>query len=245
MKKNEHLKSILLIIGCSFIAALFFTIGRTNVLPAFSAGEVNKALYKGDENVALTFNIGWGDVRAEEILTTLEDLEVKKVTFFLSGSWAEAHPQIVEKIIKKEYEIGVLGFNYIDYTEVETKKIRSDIHQAVTALEKLGVKNIKYLRAPTGDFDKRFLEVSKQLGYTVVHYSINSQDWKSPGTEQIVKNTMKAKAGDIVLLHASDSAKQTAASLPLIINGLKNKNLPLVTISEMFSHSKQTTVEID
>lgn len=245
MKKRDHFKSIILIISCSFIAALFITIAKTNVFPAFSAGNVNKALYKGEENVALTFNIGWGDIKAEEILTTLEELEVKKATFFLSGSWAEAHPQIVEKIIKGGYEIGVLGFNYIDYTEVETQKIRNDIHQAITALEKLNVKNIKYLRAPTGDFDTRFLEIAKQLGYTVVHFSINSHDWKNPGTEKIVKNTLKADQGDIILLHASDAAKQTASSLPLIINGLKNKNLPLVTISEMFANSKQTTMEID
>lgn len=245
MIRKSHFKSIILIVVCSFVTALFITIGKTNVLPAFSAGEVSKALYKGEENIALTFNIGWGDVRAEEILDTLTKLKVKDATFFLAGSWAESHPHIVEKIVKGGFEIGILGYNYIDYAEVETQKINSDINKAITAFEKLNVKNIKYLRAPTGNFDSRFLDISKNYGYTVVHWSIDSNDWKSPGTEQIIKNVMKADKGDIVLLHASDAATQTAKSLPSIINGLKNKGLEFTTVSEMFSNAKKNSTEVE
>jgi len=245
MNRKNHFKSIILIVVCSFVAALFLIVGKTTVIPAFSPGEVSKALYKGDDNVALTFNISWGDVRAEEILNTLNELEVKKATFFLAGSWAESHPHIVEKITKSGYEIGILGYNYIDYAEVETQKIRADISKAITVFEKLNVKNIKYLRAPTGNFDSRFLEVSKNYGYTVAHWSINSNDWKNPGSEKIIKDVLKAEKGDIVLLHASDAATQTAKSLPSIINGLKNKGLEFSTVSEMFSNSKQTTTEVE
>ena len=37
---------------------------------------------------------------------------------FLSGSWAERHPDFVKRIVKEGYEIGMLGYEYKDYTEL-------------------------------------------------------------------------------------------------------------------------------
>ena len=48
-------------------------------------------------------------------------------------------------------------------------------------------------------------------------------DWMNPGVRSIIRNsTRKVKAGDILLLHASDSALQTARALPFIIRKLAN-----------------------
>ena len=49
---------------------------------------------------------------------------MKSATFFLAGSWAERHPDLVARIVKEGYEIGILGYNYEDYTELEEQKIR-------------------------------------------------------------------------------------------------------------------------
>ena len=79
----------------------------------------------------------------------------------------------------------------------------------------------------------------------VVHWSIDSQDWKNPGVQQIIKNTSKVKKGDIILLHASDSAKQTAVALPEIIRTINKKGLKLMTLSEMIIEGNANTKEID
>ena len=76
-------------------------------------------------------------------------------------------------------------------------------------LESLNIKKIQLLRAPTGHFDQKTLNIAQKYGYTVVHWSIDSKDWTNPGTELIRENVAQAKKGDIILLHASDSAKQT------------------------------------
>ena len=57
-------------------------------------------------------------------------------------------------------------------------------------------------------------------------------------------NVAKATKGDIILLHASDSAKQTEKAIPLILDQLKKKNLKLVSISEMIANAKTNTSEI-
>ena len=56
--------------------------------------------------------------RQNRSLDTLKKHEVKSATFFLSGSWAERHPDLVERMVKEGYEIGMLGYEYKDYSEI-------------------------------------------------------------------------------------------------------------------------------
>lgn len=241
---GKTLKQVLIILLASFFTAWFLYLENMIKLPAFSSNDEPKAIYKGEKNIALTFNIGWGDEKAIPILDVLTKNKLPTATFFLSGSWAESHPDIVERIIKDGYEIGILGYNYVDYLKLEESEIRRDMLRAIDALKKLNIKNIKLARSPTGHFDEKTIKVANQLGLTVVHWSINSEDWTNPGVEKIIENVKKAKKGDIVLLHASDSAKQTADALPAIIQYFHDKNLKFVTVSEMIANADAKTEEI-
>ncbi|WP_042460871.1 polysaccharide deacetylase family sporulation protein PdaB [Neobacillus dielmonensis] len=241
---GKVLKNIALILIAAFFTAWFLYIENLAQIPVFSMKESSKAIYRGEKNVALTFNIGWGDEKAEPILDTLKNENVKSATFFLSGSWAEQHPDLVNRIVKEGYEIGLLGYNYEEYTDLEDAKIAKDISKAQEVFKKLNVKEIKLLRAPTGHFDERTIKIAKRYGYTVVHWSLDSHDWQNPGVNKIVENTSRAEKGDIVLLHASDSAKQTAKALPQIIQNIREKNLKIVTVSEMIANGEAQSNEI-
>ncbi|MCU9615176.1 polysaccharide deacetylase family protein [Caldibacillus lycopersici] len=240
---GKRLKNYAVIILTAFVTAWFFYIQNLS-FSAFSTDDGPKAVYKGKNGIALTFNIAWGNSKAEPIIDLLVEKDVKAATFFLSGSWAEQHPNIVEKIAKAGYEIGLLGYEYLDYEEVEDKKIRQDILKAEEVFTKLNIKHKKILRAPNGHFDNRLLPIAEKLGYTVVHWSIDSKDWKNPGIETIVNNVSEAKAGDIILLHASDSAKETAVALPEILNKFSESKTNLVTISEILIDGTANSKEI-
>lgn len=121
-----------------------------------------------------------------------------------------------------------MGYAYKNYANLENSDIKKDIVRAQTAFEKLGIKDVHLLRPPTGQFNKDVLKIANQYDYTVVHYSINSHDWTNPGVQKVIDNVSSQLAGgDIVLLHASDSAKQTEEALPEIINRLKEKGLKM------------------
>ncbi|MDQ0272625.1 polysaccharide deacetylase family sporulation protein PdaB [Cytobacillus purgationiresistens] len=240
----KSIKQLTLILIAAFFTALFLFMETSIHMPVFSAKDGPKAVYKGEKDIALTFNIGWGDEKTEPILDVLKKEKIKSATFFLAGSWAERHPDLVARIAKEGYEIGILGYNYEDYTELEEGKIRQDLAKAQTAFAKLNLKEIKYVRPPTGHFDKKTLTSADRLGYTVVHWSLDSKDWTNPGAKAIVERVGQAKNGDIILLHASDSAKQTAKALPEIIKNIKSKDLKLVTVSEMMANADTSTEEI-
>lgn len=241
---SKSVKQIILVVIAAFFTALFLFMSNLSLSPVFSTKDGPKAVYRGEKDIALTFNIGWGDEKAEPILDVLQKENVKEATFFLAGSWAERHPDIVNRIVKEGFEIGILGYAYEDYTELEDVKIGKDISKAQEAFKKLNVKDIKLLRAPTGHFDKRSLKIAERYGYTVVHWSIDSKDWTNPGAKQIIANVEKANKGDIVLLHASDSAKQTANALPGILKDIRSKGLKLVTVSELIANGAVDTKEI-
>jgi peptidoglycan/xylan/chitin deacetylase (PgdA/CDA1 family) len=98
---------------------------------------------------------------------------------------------------------------------------------------------------PNGDFDKRVLQVASDLGYKVIQWDTDSLDWKNIGVDNIVKRvTTKAHPGDIVLLHASDSCKQTHEALPIIIDELRRQGYEFVTVSELISQSNAEGKEV-
>lgn len=243
--KGKSVKQFLLVVIAAFFTALFLFMSNLSLSPVFSTKDGPKAIYRGEKDIALTFNIGWGDEKAEPILDALKKENVKAATFFLAGSWAERHPDIVSRIVKEGFEIGILGYAYEDYTELEDEKIGKDISKAKEAFRKLNIKDLKLLRAPTGHFDERSLKIAERYGYTVVHWSVDSKDWTNPGISQIIANVEKANKGDIVLLHASDSAKQTAKALPGILQDIRGKGLKLVTVSELIANGTVDSKEIN
>lgn len=239
----KRIKQGLIIVIISFFTALLFFSQSSIHTPVFGTKDGPKAIYKGEKGIALTFNIGWGDVQAEPILDVLEKSEIRSVTFFLSGAWAESHPQTVKRIKEMGFEIGSLGYAYEDYTELEDAEVRRDISKSLEVFKKLDMQDISLLRSPTGHFDKRTLSIAENMGLTVVHWSLNSQDWKNPGVKAIVDKAKKARNGDIILMHASDSALQTADALPIIISEIKDKG-NLTTVTELIANGKVKTILI-
>lgn len=240
-------RAFIVIIAAFFTAGILYMENMQSFV--FSTEEGPKAIYKGESksnNIALTFDVGWGDDKTKPILDLLKNEKIKNSTFFLSASWAERHPEIVKQIIEDGHEIGSMGYHYKNYTEMKDEKIKRDIALADETLKKLGVKDLKLLRPPNGNFDKRVLKIAETYGYSVVHWSIDSKDYMNPGVDKVVTNVLSnVKGGDIILLHASDSAKQTEKALPLILKGIKNRQLTNISVSELISNTDIKNKEVN
>jgi polysaccharide deacetylase family sporulation protein PdaB len=196
--------------------------------------------------VALTFDISWGDKRAIPILDILKNKGVQNVTFFLSSPWSKTHPDIVKRIVDDGYEIASHGHRHDNYSQYSEAEMRKQITLAHDILTNMTGKKINLIRMPNGDFDKRVLRVADELGYKVIQWDTDSLDWKNPGVDNIVNRVVtRAHPGDIILMHASDSCKQTHEALPVIIDQLRAKGYEFVTVSQLLSQTemKGKTVE--
>ena len=77
-----------------------------------------------------------------------------------------------------------------------------------------------------------------------MHWSNNSNDWKNPGVNNIVSTVSNnLKGGDIVLLHASDSALQTNRALP---RSCKNKSdgYEQISVSQLISNTSTKSEDV-
>lgn len=230
-------KRLIITITFALLIALFLSIEPTRLL--FVSSNVQQtALTKGninENNIALTFNISWGEEKVYDILHVLTENKIR-ATFFVSGEWAERHPQIIEEIIEQQHEVGMLGYRYKSYVEQEIDQVRKDIIYAKEIFKKLGFENMTYIRPPSGHFNQEIITLAEQLDLEVIHWSVNPNDWENRGVEEISNYlTENIAGGDIVLLHASDSAKQTARSLKKVLPDLQKKDLTFVTISELLN----------
>ena len=73
----KKIKRTLFIVTLAFFTAWFLFIQFSTDSPVFSTKDGPKAVYRGEQNVALTFNIGWGDEKAETILNELKENNVR------------------------------------------------------------------------------------------------------------------------------------------------------------------------
>lgn len=245
---GKRFKQYLIILIAAFFAALIaFVEGKDLAVFKTKDGEP-RAIYKADtkaKEIALTFDVSWGDKRIHEILDFLKKENLKDVTFFISGEWAERHPDIVEEIVKNGHELGSLGYRYKSYTELEDDQVRRDILLAQEAIKEVSGQNTDLLRPPNGRFDQDILAIADKAGYTLVHWSINTRDWKNPGAEEITQTVLsRAEGGDIVLLHASDSVKHTRKALETIVTELRNDGYEFVTVGELLANSESKSKEI-
>ncbi|MGG3884207.1 polysaccharide deacetylase family sporulation protein PdaB [Brevibacillus panacihumi] len=247
----QRLKQIL-IVGTTLLLAVVLGYHERDTLSAFSEQPQEQvqgphAIYKVDtkeKKIALTFDISWGETRAEPILDILKEKNVK-ASFFLSTSWAQRQQDTVKRIKEDGFEIGSHGHKHEFYTKYSDDEIRSQIRRADSILTEMTGKKPSLIRFPNGDIDKRVLTIANSLGYTVIQWDTDSQDWTNPGTDVIVNNVLsKAHPGDIVLMHASDSSKETHLALPVIIDKLRKQGYEFVTVSELISGTQVNSQEV-
>ena len=95
----------------------------------------------------------------------------------------------------------------------------------------------KLFRPPEGYVDEKVKKISKELGYSIIIWSIDTKDWEHAGVDLIVGNVERnAGDGDIILMHDYVSKPNTTiGALERVIKNLKNEGYTFVTVSELIA----------
>lgn len=218
---------------------LLVVVGRWALLPYGplpAAGRyhpLRKSETAPGNEVAITLNLYWGEEVPAAILDLLAEEEVH-ATFFITGPWAQAHPDLLRRIVDEGHEIGNGGYNYVNLTEYGREYVREQIHRGGAILEQLSGHRPTYFRPPNGHYNDDVIGIAMDLGFTVVLWSIDSHDWMNPGVDHIVSRVLESvRPGDIILFHANDPPGDTLPALKEIISGLKEKERPIVTLRQL------------
>lgn len=193
--------------------------------------------------VAITFDISWGVETPPRVLKALRDHGVK-ATFFLSGPWSERYPQVVKSIAASGHEIASHGQDHDNLSQFDKAYVAKNIADADMILREISGKEPRFFRPPNGDYDDLVVQTARELGYETIIWSVDSLDWKKPGSGYIISRVLDlAFPGAILLFHASDSANQTPDALPAVIAGLRAQGYRILTLGEL--HDAGTPVRDD
>ncbi len=216
---------------------LFFLVSSVTGAVGVEKPKKPSAIYKVDTDkklVALTFDISWGEKYAHPVLDVLANKNVPQATFFLSGPWTLTHPDVVQRIAAMNYEIGSHGHKHKNFSEHSNEWIEEQVQLAEKAIMQVAGVKPNLIRTPNGDFNERVIKKLNDMGYQVIQWDTDSLDWMKPGVDKIIHRVVsRVHAGDIILMHASDSCPQTPEALPVIIDELRKKGYEFVSVTEL------------
>jgi peptidoglycan-N-acetylglucosamine deacetylase len=183
--------------------------------------------------VALTFDAGAGaGPPARQILDLLRERRLR-VTFFLSGHWVVANPDMTREIFEDGHELSNHSYYHADLVNLADNQVVWELDYTDHVVSELvGVHTRPFFRPPFGSRNSRVLNLAAASGFRSVFWTLDSGDWLPRATAgQVADKVLRfSEAGDIVVEHIASQA--SADALPVIIDGLAERGLRVGTVSE-------------
>ncbi|MDO5402005.1 MAG: polysaccharide deacetylase family protein [Eubacteriales bacterium] len=187
----------------------------------------------GKKYASLSFDAAWGDEDTIQILDILDKYNVK-VTFFMTGGWADSFPDMVKEIYSRGHDLGNHSQNHKQMSKLDVAAQKEEILSVGKTVKELTGYDMFLFRPPYGDYDSTLITTAYSCNYYPIQWSVDSLDWKDYGVDKIVERVTKNKAldnGAIILMH--NGAKFTADALEAVITGLQEQGYTLIPISEL------------
>ncbi len=185
--------------------------------------------------VALTCNVdlGWETEYVQGILDVLKKEDVK-ITFNVTGRWAEKNQEMLLKIKSEGHEIGNHGHRHLDYAKLSYEENLEQIKTSKKIIEDIINEETKFFQSPAGSFGEGTMKAANELGYTSIKWDVDTIDWNNRKEPEVIIERVKKKDikdGSIVLMHPTYATTQC---LDDIIQIIRDKGLKPGMLSNIF-----------
>jgi peptidoglycan/xylan/chitin deacetylase (PgdA/CDA1 family) len=225
--------------------------GQPLVIPLFGNQNVTATLpVRGLEvsrglpgpRVAVTLDAGADAAPAAAILDTLKAHDVH-ATFFITGKWAEANPDLLRRIAAEGHEIGNHTYSHPQLPQLEDSAIIEEVEHTEQIIRDLAGQTTRpYLRPPYGNRTQHVLDVLAREGYISIYWTVDSLDSVGePKSAQFLFDRVTHPTdgqgnpipleGAIFLMHVGNET--TAEALPDILDWFQENGYQVVPISEI------------
>lgn len=185
----------------------------------------------GGPVVALTFDDGPGPFTARVV----DVLKIHGVpaTFFQITNQVGSRQDLVKQMVADGFRVAAHTKGHVHLTKVEPLQQWDEIVGSADALDGvLGAGHTKCLRPPYGQLDLNTLDMAAKRGLAVAMWSLDTEDWKTPGVGAIVERTVdNTRDRSVILMHDGGGQRdQTIEALQWIIPALKDKGFRFVAV---------------
>ena len=209
--------------------------------------------------VALTFDTNMTDAMLAELdrgkvqsfvnQAAIDELRRLKVpaTIFLAGKWIERYPDQTRSLAADPlFELASHSYAHRAFKApcyglgpaMPVADMAPDVERSEQLLRQFTDHPTAYFRFPGGCYDKAAVDAVAPTGVVIVQYDVAGGDAFGRSVNAIVAETLhQATNGSIVVLHLTggNTAPLTALALPRIVDGLRERGLQLVRLSELLA----------
>lgn len=190
--------------------------------------------------VALSFDDGPDPQVTPEVLEILKAAGAR-ASFFTIGRHLDEHPQIAQRIQADGHELGNHSYDHSRMLNfARPPAMQAEILRGARAVQKVnGKTSLPLYRPPVGLKNPPLARVVERLGLKIIAWSLHSHDTRLDNPQAIAERVLsRVRPGDIILMHDGHdlpgrSRPATAEALRRILQGLRDKGLEVVTVSEL------------
>jgi len=196
---------------------------------------LNKEATDEDKVIYLTIDCGYGSANTEVILDVFKKHDVK-VTFFVTKFYIEACPKEVKRMVAEGHTVANHSVSHLDLTKLSDQEIYEEIVGCEEAFYDLtGTRMAPFFRPPEGAYSKRTMQITKDLGYKTIFWSIAYKDYdqkNQPGKEYVLDHfETYHHNGAIPLMH--NDSKSNMQAMDGVVTFLKEQGYRFGTLSEL------------
>ncbi|MGW5849611.1 polysaccharide deacetylase family protein [Streptomyces sp. NPDC055254] len=172
--------------------------------------------------MVLTFDDGPDPRYTPGILDTLARYGVRAM-FFVCGEMAAENRDLLRRIAAEGHVIGNHTWTHPLIPRLSRPALASEIGRTSDVVQQTVGEAPLWFRAPYGAWNRATFEIGAELGMEPLAWTVDTLDWKEPGTTTIVSRVLGAAApGVIVLSHdaggdRSQSVRAVSSYLPELL----------------------------
>ncbi|WP_431245876.1 bifunctional polysaccharide deacetylase/glycosyltransferase family 2 protein [Leifsonia xyli] len=203
-----------------------------------SRGETPRTAGPRPRTIALTFDDGPDPRWTPEILQLLRRHHAH-ATFFMVGTEAIAHPDLVRQVVAGGNEVGVHTLTHVDLSTVPEWRRRLEVQTAQQAIVDATGQTTSLLRPPYSSENDAVTDGMWTAirsvgadGYLTVLSTRDGEDWRRPGAPAIERAIEPTDgSGQVVLLHdGGGDRSQTVRALDSALSRLDAEGYTVTTV---------------
>lgn len=188
---------------------------------------------RAGRRVALTFDDGPDPQRTPAVLDLLARQRVR-ATFFVVGARAEAHPELVRRMVAEGHVVGNHSYTHSWHFPLRSLgRTMEELCRTGEVLHRITGRQPRLFRPPFGVTNPTIARAVRRLGLDPVGWSIRSLDTMGQSPERVAARILRRlHPGAVILLH--DRCAGSERLVGLLVEGLRSRGLEPVTLPELF-----------
>ncbi|WP_418691615.1 polysaccharide deacetylase family protein [Agathobaculum sp.] len=160
-----------------------------------------------------------------------------KATFLMVGNRVSEVSDVLPRMVNEGHELGnhTMTHPMCHLTGLDEDGIRSQINDATEAIKAIAGQPSQVLRPVGGGVNSDVKAVAKELGYPIINWSVDTEDWKYRDAEHVKQVIVEqAGDGDVVLMHdLYPTSVQGALAAIDELQARTDKTYAFVTVSQL------------